>query len=129
MAARLGGEPQPAESRGREPCERFAARRVLAARADRRALDLPRAPGLDQLSADRRQHGVAHGRLPAGAHAAERVQRGAEEPVARISAVELGRVVVEREDEARFLDRALVGGADDDGAVAQLPGSCPASFG
>ena len=42
VAARLAASPQRGESRGREPRERLARRRILAARADDRALDLER---------------------------------------------------------------------------------------
>ena len=107
------GEPAAGERGGREPGERLARRRVLAdARITARSISRARLDWIE-LAADRAQRRVRDGRLPSRPEAAER--RG---PTARAA----GRarsgggtrcVVVEREHEARLVDRALARGVHD----------------
>ena len=60
------------------------------------------------------------------AQTAERADRRAEQWIAREAPVELARVVVEREQEARFVDRALAGRANETAPVVELARLGPA---
>ena len=122
-------EPARRDASRRQARQSLARRRILAARADDRPLDLERARGLDQLSAHAADHGVGHGCLAPRAHPAEPPDGRADERVARVEPVELARVVVEREHEPRVLDAELARGADDDLPVVELPRRRPASVG
>ena len=124
-----GREPATAERGWGKPRERLPARRVLAAGADDLALELARAAGLDELTADRLQRRMGDGGRPCRPQPAERAHRRAEQGIVREAAVELARVVVEREEEARLLDGALARRAHDHDAVRALPRACPAALG
>ena len=95
----------------------------VAARAGDRALGRTGAARLDQLAAERAHDGVRDGRQAKGPVADERSGGRADQRVAREPGVELARVVVEREHEARGRERRLVRGVDDHASVGVLP--CP----
>ena len=92
----------------------------FAAGTDHHALDLPRAARLDQLATDRAQHGMRDGGRPRCAQATKRADRRTEQGIAREAAVELARVVVEREQEPDFVDRAFTRRADEQASVVEL---------
>ena len=114
MAAQLGGREAcraPRALRRATPSARRIERSIAAARAR-----------LDQLPAHRAQSRVRDGRETERPVAGERPRGRAEQRIAREAAVELGRVVVEREHEPRAREAVLGRGADDDAAVGPLPG-------
>jgi hypothetical protein len=72
---------------------------------------------------------VGYGRLALRPQAAERTNGRAEERVAYEAAVEVCRIVVEREHEPRFLERRFARRANGDSAVRELDCGSPAVIG
>ena len=124
-AARVQAEPP--ELRGREPAERLRGRRLrepsdaLARRANDDPVELARAIGLDQLAAERPQQRARHRRRAERTQPARLADRRAEQRITREAAQELAVVVVQREHEAKLVDRLFAARPHPHGAVLQLP--------
>ncbi len=129
VLARLRREPAGGHSGRRELRDRLACRRVLSARADDCPLDLERLRRLDQLTRDRADERVRDCGLASRPHAPKPLHRRPDERIARMPAMELRGVVVERQHESRLRDRAVTRRANDDSAIRQLMRRRPASSG
>ncbi|TML22455.1 MAG: class I SAM-dependent methyltransferase [Actinobacteria bacterium] len=122
-------EPARAECRGRKPRERLARRRRRSAPANDRSLDLTGASRLDELAADGTQRRVRNRRRPPRSHAPQGANGVPEQRVAGEAAMELARVVVQCEHEARVLHGSLGRRAQQDRAVGKLTGRGPFAAG
>lgn len=119
------GGARGSEAAGAEPCwgergEGALARGILSAGADDGPLDRARSARLDELPGDGAERGLRDRRRAERPQPAEESSWGAEEAILREPPVELCRVVVEREEEARLLQRALVARVDEDLAGREL---------
>ena len=112
---------ESAEDRGcrgrieRRPVDAFACR------ANDAVLELTRAPGVDQLSAECAQQGLRNRRQPELTHSPKLADRGSDHRITREAAQELRVVVVDREYEAQALEPLFSLRAQDHASVDELP--------
>src|SRR5262245_30545818 len=122
-------QPELTEPHRREPGKRrggwrLAQRGAVDARTQRTHdlhLELARTAGLDQLSTERTQQRLRHGREPQLAHALEGPRRLSDHWIAREPAQELRVIGVDRNDETQPLEALLALGTQHDPTVDELP--------